>query len=173
MKVKKDLKKFISENMIFKNYGGIRRLEVKEEAHNRLTLGEFRKAIKLHEAYNRKKRAYDSSLDLNYLVYPTLLPGKLVEMRNGNRYIIIHDILKQNLYSGGYLMLGMNESLDSIMFTEDLKPSLSYMKILGDEKKDDYIIDKVYSLSSVSPGLELLLGKEEMKYSMKLIWQRQ
>lgn len=173
MKVKKDLKRFISENMIFKNYGGIRRLEIKEEAHNKLTLREIKKAIKLHEVYNRKKRAYDSSLDLDYSVYPLLIPGRLVETRNGDRYIIIHDIIQQNLYSGGYIMIGKNESLDSVMFTKDLKPSLSYIKILGENKKDDYIIDKVYALISVSPGLELLLGKEDLKYSMKLIWQRQ
>lgn len=173
MKVKKDLKKFISENMIFKNYGGIRRLEIKEDVYNRLTLKEIRKAIKLHEAYNRKKRSYDSCLDLDYSVYPLLIPGRLIETRNGSRYIIIHDILQQNLYNGGYIMIGMNESLDSVMFTKDLKPSSSYIKVLGENKKDDYIIDKVYSLISVSPGLELLLSREELKYSMKLIWQRQ
>ena len=68
-----------------------------------------------------------------------------------------------------YKMIGLNETLDTCMYDENLKVKRSYAKLTA--KIMD--ISKVYQVDNYAPGLNLLLGEDSVpEYSLIEIWKR-
>ena len=168
MKVKKGLKEFIKENMIFDvDSEGNKGLAVKIEKISTLSNEDLNYARKLVEAY------LDRQLLRTPRFYPELKPGLVVELVCGEKYLIINNII--SITGDGddscisYKMIGLNETLDTCMYNENLKIKRSYAKLTA--KLMD--ISKVYRVDNYAPGLNLLLGEDSIpEYSLIEIWKR-
>ena len=166
MKVKKGLKEFIKENMVFNvDSNGNRGLVVKTEKTTTLSEEDLDYARKLMETY------IDRQILRTPRLYPELRPGLIVELACKEKFLIIRNTssitgLEDNL---SYKMIGLNETLDTCMYLENLKAKRSYAKV----SKKNLDISKVYRVDNYGPGLSLLLGKESTpKYSLVQIWKR-
>lgn len=165
MKVKKGLKEFIKENMIFDvDPDGNRGLAVKNEKLQILSNEDLDYAKKLMESY------LDRQLLRIPKVYPELRPGLVVELVCKEKYLIINNTIS---VTGddyiSYKMIGLNETLDTCMYDENLKVKRSYAKLTA--KLMD--ISKVYQVDNYAPGLNLLLGEGSVpEYSLIEIWKR-
>ena len=166
MKVKKGLKEFIKENMVFDvDPDGNRGLAVKNEKLHTLSNEDISYAKKLIESY------LDRQLLRIPKVYPELRPGLVVELVCKEKYLIINNMISITGEDDcvSYKMIGLNETLDTCMYDENLKVKRSYAKLTA--KLMD--ISKVYQVDNYSPGLNLLLGEGSIpKYSLIEIWTR-
>ena len=166
MKVKKGLKEFIKENMVFDvDPDGNRGLAVKNEKLHTLSNEDISYAKKLIESY------LDRQLLRIPKVYPELRPGLVVELVCKEKYLIINNMISITGEDDcvSYKMIGLNETLDTCMYDENLKVKRSYAKLTA--KLMD--ISKVYQVDNYSPGLNLLLGEGSIpKYSLIEIWKR-
>lgn len=166
MKVKKGLKEFIKENMIFDvDPDGNRGLAVKNEKLHTLSNEDIGFAKKLIESY------LDRQLLRIPRVYPELRPGLVVELVCKEKYLIINNIISITGEDDcvSYKMIGLNETLDTCMYDENLKVKKSYAKLTA--KIMD--ISKVYQVDNYAPGLNLLLGEDSVpEYSLIEIWKR-
>ena len=166
MKVKKGLKEFIEENMIFDvDPDGNKGLAVKNEKLSTLSDEDLSYARKLIESYLERQ------LLRNPRVYPELRPGLVVELVCKERYLIINNSLSITGEDDcvSYKMIGLNETLDTCMYNENLKVKRSYAKLTA--KLMD--ISKVYRVDNYAPGLNLLLGEDSIpEYSLIEIWKR-
>lgn len=166
MKVKKGLKDFIKENMIFDvDPDGNRGLAVKNEKLHTLSNEDISYAKKLIESY------LDRQLLRIPKVYPELRPGLVVELVCKEKYLIINNMISITGEDDcvSYKMIGLNETLDTCMYDENLKVKRSYAKLTA--KLMD--ISKVYQVDNYAPGLNLLLREGSIpKYSLIEIWKR-
>lgn len=166
MKVKKGLKEFIKENMIFDvDPDGNRGLAVKNEKLHTLSNEDISYAKKLIESY------LDRQLLRIPKVYPELRPGLIVELVCKEKYLIINNMISITGEDDcvSYKMIGLNETLDTCMYNENLKVKRSYAKLTA--KLMD--ISKVYQVDNYAPGLNLLLGEGSVpEYSLIEIWKR-
>ena len=166
MKVKKGLKEFIEENMIFDvDPDGNKGLAVKNEKLSTLSDEDLSYARKLIESYSERQLLRTPK------VYPELRPGLVVELVCKEKYLIINNSLSITGEDDcvSYKMIGLNETLDTCMYNENLKVKRSYAKLTA--KLMD--ISKVYRVDNYAPGLSLLLGEESIpEYSLVQIWKR-
>ena len=166
MKVKKGLKEFIKENMIFDiDSDGNKGLAVKNEKVSTLSEEDLSYARKLIESY------LDRQLLRTPKIYPELRPGLVVELVCKEKYLIINNFLSitgEDDYVS-YKMIGLNETLDTCMYDENLKVKRSYAKLTA--KLMD--ISKVYRVDNYAPGLNLLLSEGSVpEYSLIELWKR-
>ena len=166
MKVKKGLKEFIKENMIFDvDSEGNKGLVVKNEKLSTLSKEDFNYARKLVESYLDRQ----SLRTLRF--YPELRPGLVVELVCKERYLIINNVVSITGEDDciSYKMIGLNETLDTCMYNENLKVKRSYSKLSA--KLLD--ISRIYRVDDYAPGLNLLLGEGSVpEYSLVEIWKR-
>jgi hypothetical protein len=166
MKIKKGLKQFIKEKMKFINLNDSRNLELCEEniSQESLNIFDFWKVLILRRHYNKKNKIKSPSLNI-----PELKPGLLVETKAGERFIITYDFGRFG--RGGYPLIGLNETLDSMDFSKSLYVHESRKGKFG-EKSDSYEIVKVYKLKSLQPGILKILTPSESNMSIEIIWKR-
>lgn len=165
MKVKKELFDFIRKNMEFETNSitGQKHLFIKDERLMLLTKDEVEYANSIIEKYLEKQLSRSRE-------YPKLLPGHIVELVCGEKYLIISNSYTVSDLDGTieYKMIGLNEALSTCMYDENLRIKSSYSKLTA--KILD--ISKIYRVDNYGPGLTILLGDTVPRYSLIEIWKR-
>lgn len=165
MKVKKDLFDFIKKNMEFEtdSITGQKRLLIRDERLMLLTKDELDYANSIIEKYLEKQIS-------RIREYPLLTPGLIVELVCGEKYLIISNPSSFSEITGEpeYKMIGLNETLNTCMFRDDLRLKPVYARLTA--KILD--ISKIYRVDNYGPGLSILLGDSVPEYSLVEIWKR-
>lgn len=165
MKVKKDLFDFIKKNMEFEtdSITGQKRLLIRDERLMLLTKDELEYANSIIEKYLEKQIS-------RVREYPLLTPGLIVELVCGEKYLIISSPGSFSDITGEaeYKMVGLNETLNTCMFRDDLRLKPVYARLTA--KILD--ISKIYRVDNYGPGLSILLGDPVPEYSLVEIWKR-